>query len=53
MFQVAVARVLAVGGRVRRLSVGLRCPVDGAPLLHLDNVRVVATTGEDEARRGD
>ncbi|MFE5735546.1 hypothetical protein ACFQ7A_32205 [Streptomyces sp. NPDC056528] len=53
VFQVAVARVLAAGGRVRRLSVGLRCPVDGASLLHLDNVRVVATTGEDAARRGD
>ncbi|MGW7413434.1 hypothetical protein [Streptomyces sp. NPDC054863] len=41
VYQVAVARVLAANGQVRRLSVGLQCPVDGALRLHLDNVRVV------------
>ncbi|OEJ93122.1 hypothetical protein J116_000010 [Streptomyces thermolilacinus SPC6] len=43
VFQVAVAFALAVDGRVRRLSVGLRCPVDGALCLHLDNVHVVSS----------
>ncbi|MER6916466.1 hypothetical protein ABT354_32815 [Streptomyces sp. NPDC000594] len=43
VFQVAVAFVLAADGRVRRLSVGLQCPVDGALCLHLDNVHVVSS----------
>ncbi|MFG3227240.1 hypothetical protein ACGF07_20955 [Kitasatospora sp. NPDC048194] len=41
VFQAAAAFALAEDGQVRRLSVGLRCPVDGALRLHLDNVRVV------------
>lgn len=41
VFQAAVAYALAADGQVRRLSVGLRCPADGALRIHLDNVRVV------------
>ncbi|MFD0260178.1 hypothetical protein [Kitasatospora indigofera] len=41
VFQVAVAYALAADSQVCRLSVGLRCPVDGALSLYLDNVRVV------------
>jgi hypothetical protein len=44
VFQVAIACVLAANGQVRRLSVGLRCPLDGALRLHLDNARVVLST---------
>ncbi|MFJ9821539.1 hypothetical protein ACIRU3_41105 [Streptomyces sp. NPDC101151] len=39
--QVFVAYGFAADGQVRRLSVGLRCPVDGAFCLYIDNVRVV------------
>ncbi|MFC9484568.1 hypothetical protein ACFTZM_00625 [Streptomyces hydrogenans] len=42
VFQVAVALALAADGRVCRLSVGLRCPADGALRLQLDNVNVVS-----------
>lgn len=44
VFQVAVAYTLAADGRVRRLSVGLRCPVDGALRLYIDNARVQPRT---------
>ncbi|MEV7024382.1 transposase family protein [Kitasatospora sp. NPDC093558] len=44
VFQVVVAYALAADGRVRRLSVGLRCPTDGALLLHLTNVPTVPST---------
>ncbi|MGW9454194.1 hypothetical protein [Streptomyces sp. NPDC055632] len=43
VFQMAVAFALAADGRVCRLSVGLRCPTDGALRLHLDNVHVVSS----------
>ncbi|MFG2833493.1 hypothetical protein ACGFYE_00730 [Streptomyces zaomyceticus] len=41
LFQVAAAFTLGEDGLVRRLSVGLRCPVDGALHLFVDDVRVV------------
>ncbi|MFB7541742.1 hypothetical protein ACFC0N_17835 [Streptomyces zaomyceticus] len=41
LFQVAAAYTLGEDGRVRRLSVGLRCPVDGALHLFVDDARVV------------
>ncbi|MFC8226445.1 hypothetical protein [Streptomyces sp. NPDC057287] len=44
VFQVLVAHAPAANGQVRRLSVGLRCPVDGALRLHHDSVRVVSST---------
>ncbi|MET9934001.1 MULTISPECIES: hypothetical protein [unclassified Streptomyces] len=53
VFEVVAARVLAVDGRVRRLSVGLRCPVDGTARLHLDDVRVVTAAGEDDRGAAD
>ncbi|MCZ4125470.1 hypothetical protein [Streptomyces sp. H39-S7] len=39
-FQVGVAYTLSADDHVRRLTVGIRCPVDGALHLHLDNVHV-------------
>ncbi|MFD4535853.1 hypothetical protein ACFWNL_17475 [Kitasatospora sp. NPDC058397] len=41
VFQAAVALALDADGQVRRVSVGLRCPVDGTLRLHLDNAQVV------------
>ncbi|MER7756704.1 hypothetical protein [Kitasatospora sp. NPDC097643] len=46
VFQVAVAYALAADGQVRGLSVGLRCPDDGALHLHIDNVRISAAGSE-------
>ncbi|MCD2463064.1 hypothetical protein MBT42_05765 [Streptomyces sp. MBT42] len=40
LFQVAAAYTLDPDGRMRRLSVGLRCPVDGALGLLVDDVRM-------------
>ncbi|MEU2076308.1 hypothetical protein [Streptomyces sp. NPDC013489] len=40
LFQVAAAYTLDPDGRMRRLSVGLRCPVDGALGLLVDDVRI-------------
>ncbi|MFJ3979433.1 hypothetical protein [Streptomyces sp. NPDC090021] len=42
VFQVAVALSFTAEGEVRGLSVGLRCPVDGALCLYVDDARVVA-----------
>ncbi|WP_329285289.1 hypothetical protein [Streptomyces sp. NBC_00691] len=39
LFQVAAAYTLGPDGHVRRLSVGLRCPVDGALTLLVDDAR--------------
>ncbi len=44
LFQVGVTYTLADDGRVRRLSVGLRCPLDGASRLYVDNALVVPRT---------
>ncbi|MEV6954615.1 hypothetical protein [Streptomyces sp. NPDC051183] len=41
VFHVAVTFTFAPDGRVRSLSVGLRCPVDGERRLLIDNARVV------------
>ncbi|WP_030721871.1 hypothetical protein [Streptomyces sp. NRRL F-2580] len=41
VFQVAVALAFAQDGAVRGISVGLRCPEDGALCLYVDNARVV------------
>ncbi|MEU9164163.1 hypothetical protein AB0D29_28335 [Streptomyces sp. NPDC048424] len=41
VFQVAVALALTRDGAVRGISVGLRCPEDGALCLYVDNARVV------------
>ncbi|GAA1503730.1 hypothetical protein GCM10009730_03090 [Streptomyces albidochromogenes] len=41
LFEVGVAYELAGDGGVRRLSVGLRCPLDGASRLYVDNACVV------------
>ncbi|MEV4937659.1 hypothetical protein [Streptomyces zaomyceticus] len=41
LFQVAAASTLGEDGPVRRLSVGLRCPVDGALHLFVDDMSVV------------
>jgi hypothetical protein len=41
VFLVAVAYTLAADGAVRALSVGLKCPEDGALRLHVDDARVV------------
>ncbi|MFH8713539.1 hypothetical protein OHB11_05455 [Streptomyces zaomyceticus] len=41
LFQVAAAYTLGEDGPVRRLSVGLRCLVDGALHLFVDDARVV------------
>lgn len=41
VFEVAAAFALGADDEVRRLSVGLRCPVDGALALLVDNVHVV------------
>ncbi|MET7758388.1 hypothetical protein ABZT27_27340 [Streptomyces sp. NPDC005389] len=40
LFQVAAAYTLGPDGRMRRLSVGLRCPVDGALSLLVDDARM-------------
>ncbi|MFH9726335.1 hypothetical protein ACH4M4_25740 [Streptomyces sp. NPDC017254] len=45
LFQVAAAYTLDTDGRVLRLSVGLRCPVDGALNLFVDDARVVPVAG--------
>ncbi|MFE5805020.1 hypothetical protein [Streptomyces sp. NPDC056491] len=42
VFQVAVALSFAQDGSVRSISVGLRCPQDGALCLYVDNAHVVA-----------
>ncbi|THA77321.1 hypothetical protein [Streptomyces sp. A0592] len=41
VFHVAVALALAADGVLRGISVGLRCPEDGALCLYVDNARVV------------
>lgn len=41
MFLVAVAYAFAADGALCGLSVGLKCPEDGALRLHVDNARVV------------
>ncbi|MFD6275117.1 hypothetical protein ACFWFI_06015 [Streptomyces sp. NPDC060209] len=41
VFQVAFAYGLGAGDQVRRLSVGLHCPIDGTLYLLLDNAPVV------------
>ncbi|MFE5942444.1 hypothetical protein [Streptomyces sp. NPDC056480] len=48
LFQVAAAYTLGPDGSMRRLSVGLRCPVDGALSLVVDDVRM---TRSPSARR--
>ncbi|MFF8262618.1 hypothetical protein [Streptomyces virginiae] len=42
VFHVAVALAFAADGAVRGVTVGLRCPEDGALCLYVDNARVVA-----------
>ncbi|MGW7199995.1 hypothetical protein [Streptomyces chryseus] len=44
LFQLGVAYTLADDGRVRRPSVGLRCPLDGASRLYVDNALGVPRT---------
>ncbi|MCX4984936.1 hypothetical protein [Streptomyces sp. NBC_00572] len=44
LFQVAAAYTLGTDGDVRRVSVGLRCPADGALSLFVDDARVVPRT---------
>ncbi|WP_158943304.1 hypothetical protein [Streptomyces sp. NRRL S-378] len=41
VFQVAIALSFTGEGEVRGISVGLRCPVDGALCLYVDDARVV------------
>ncbi|WKV75934.1 hypothetical protein AW27_033080 [Streptomyces sp. PCS3-D2] len=41
VFQVAVALAFTAEGTLRSISVGLRCPEDGALCLYVDNARVV------------
>ncbi|MFJ1566604.1 hypothetical protein ACIOG8_20690 [Streptomyces erythrochromogenes] len=41
LFHVAVALSFAADGVLRGISVGLRCPEDGALCLYVDNARVV------------
>ncbi|MFJ5075107.1 hypothetical protein ACIP8Z_10960 [Streptomyces sp. NPDC088553] len=45
LFQVAAAYTLGPDGDMRRLSVGLRCPVDGALSLLVDDARMAPATG--------
>ncbi|MCX5230175.1 hypothetical protein [Streptomyces sp. NBC_00233] len=45
LFQVAAAYTLGPDGGMRRLSVGLRCPVDGALSLLVDDVRMAPGLG--------
>ncbi|MFF5920306.1 hypothetical protein ACFY8C_18485 [Streptomyces flavochromogenes] len=45
LFQVAAAFTLGPDGHMRRLSVGLRCPVDGALSLLVDDVRMAPADG--------
>ncbi|MFE6911474.1 hypothetical protein [Streptomyces erythrochromogenes] len=42
VFHVALALAFAADGALRGISVGLRCPEDGALCLYVDNARVVA-----------
>ncbi|MEU1468035.1 hypothetical protein ABZ434_07410 [Streptomyces sp. NPDC005761] len=44
VFEAAIAYAFDANGQVRHLSVGLRCPVDGAMRLHLDNRRVATSS---------
>ncbi|MFE7094855.1 hypothetical protein [Streptomyces erythrochromogenes] len=44
LFHVAVALSFAADGMLRGISVGLRCPEDGALCLYVDNARVVPRT---------
>ncbi|MEV6399438.1 hypothetical protein AB0M39_32400 [Streptomyces sp. NPDC051907] len=41
LFHVAAAYTITANGQISRLSVGLRCLVDGALSLFVDNARVV------------
>ncbi|WP_055600728.1 hypothetical protein [Streptomyces aureus] len=45
LFQVAAAYTVGPAGHMRRLSVGLRCPVDGALSLLVDDVRMASADG--------
>ncbi|MFF3837480.1 hypothetical protein [Streptomyces sp. NPDC001930] len=45
LFQVAAAYTLGPDGGMRRLSVGLRCPVDGALSLLVDDARMAPAVG--------
>ncbi|WP_395365905.1 hypothetical protein ACHGLA_33000 [Streptomyces sp. YH02] len=45
LFQVAAAYTLGPDGHMRRLSVGLRCPVDGALSLLVDDVNMAPDSG--------
>ncbi|MFI6006444.1 hypothetical protein ACIA98_39810 [Streptomyces sp. NPDC051366] len=44
VFQVAVALALSEDGAVRGISVGLRCPEDGALCLYVDNAHALPDT---------
>ncbi len=45
LFQVAAAYTLGPDGHMRRLSVGLRCPVDGALSLLVDDAQMTPDSG--------